>query len=157
MKNYLRILEESLHKKLTLLDEIQAYNEAQQQVFASEQVQVERFDEYIAKKGQLIEAVIRLDDGFEMLYANVAETLKENRSQYAEQIKILQQLIYQVTEKSVSIQAQEARTKAMVEAYFAKEKEQIGMGRRNSKVAFDYYSNINKQVYSEPQFMDSRK
>ncbi|MBR6665237.1 MAG: flagellar protein FliT [Lachnospiraceae bacterium] len=157
MKNYLGVLEDSLYKKLKLLDKIQTYNEAQYQVFSGDNVQIEKFDEYIEEKGVLIEQVLKLDEGFEALYANVAEELKGNRERYASEIRILQELIRQVTEKSVAVQAQEARNKALIESYFAKEKEQIGQGRRSSAVAYNYYANVNKAVQAQPQFMDSRQ
>lgn len=157
MKNYLGVLEESLYKKLQLLDKIQMYNEAQYQVFSGDNVQVEKFDAYIEEKGRLIEEVLKLDEGFETLYANLSEQLKNNREQYAEQIKTLQELVKQVTEKSVIVQAQEARNKSLIESYFAKEKEQIGQGRRSSTVAYNYYANVNKSVQAQPQFMDSRQ
>lgn len=157
MKNYLGVLEESLHKKLKLLDKIQTYNEAQYQVFSGDNVQIEKFDEYIEEKGVLIEQVLKLDEGFENLYENVAEELKGNRERYASEIRMLQELIRQVTEKSVAVQAQEARNKALIESYFAKEKEQIGQGRRSSAVAYNYYANVNKAVQAQPQFMDSRQ
>lgn len=156
MKNYLGILEESLRKKLKLLDEIQAYNEAQSQVFSGEEVQVDKFDEYIDEKGRLIEQVLKLDEGFETLYAHLSEELKGNREKYAKEIASLQELVKQVTEKSVSVQAQEARNKALIEAYFAKEKKQIGQGRRSSAVAFNYYTSANKALQLDSQF-DSRK
>lgn len=157
MKNYLGVLEESLYKKLQLLDKIQMYNEAQYQVFSGDNVQVEKFDAYIEEKGRLIEEVLKLDEGFETLYANLSEQLKNNREQYAEQIKTLQELVKQVTEKSVIVQAQEARNKSLIESYFAKEKEQIGQGRRSSTVAYNYYANVNKAAQAQPQFMDSRQ
>lgn len=157
MKNYLGVLEESLYKKLQLLDKIQMYNEAQYQVFSGDNVQVEKFDAYIEEKGRLIEEVLKLDEGFETLYANLSEQLKNNREQYAEQIKTLQELVKQVTEKSVIVQAQEARNKSLIESYFAKKKEQIGQGRRSSTVAYNYYANVNKSVQAQPQFMDSRQ
>ena len=157
MTNYLNVLEESLHKKLELLNKIQVYNEAQQQVFSGEDVQVDRFDEYIDEKGKLIEQVLLLDEGFETLYANLSEELKNNRGKYTEQIKCLQELVKQVTEKSIAVQAQEARNKALIEAYFAREKELIGQGRRSSTVAYNYYANVNKAVQAQPQFMDSRQ
>lgn len=157
MDNYLKILEESLQKKSKLLDEIQLYNEKQHQVFSGEDVQLEEFDAAIEEKGKLIERVVQLDEGFETLYAHVAEELKNNRSKYTEQIKVLQDLVKQVTEKSVAVQAQEARNKALIEAFFSKGKEQIRQGRQSSKVAYNYYTNVNKPTYTEPQFMDSRK
>lgn len=157
MTNYLGVLEESLHKKIQLLDKIQIYNEAQYQVFSGDNIQVDKFDEYIDEKGKLIEQVLKLDEGFETLYANLSGELQKNREKYGDKIKVLQELVKQVTEKSVAVQAQEARNKALIEGYFAKEKEQIGQGRRSSTVAYNYYANVNKAAQAQPQFMDSRQ
>ncbi len=157
MENYLKILEESLQKKIQLLDVIQAYNEEQYQAFSSDVVDMNKFDEAIDKKGELIEQVLKLDEGFETLYANVASMLKENRAQYALQIARLQQLVQQVTNKSMSVQAQEARNKSLIESYFAKEKKQIGEGRRNSKVAYGYYKSLDKAVAEARSGFDLKK
>lgn len=157
MGNYLRILEESLQKKLQVLDEIQAYNEKQRQVFESEDVKLEQFDQAIDEKGKLIDQVNKLDAGFEELYANVAEELKGHKEKYAEQIEILQQLVKQVTDKSVAVQAQEARNKALIEEYFAKERAGIRQKRKSSKAAYDYYKKANNASYVPPQFYDSKQ
>ena len=104
--NYLTLLEESLRRKLQVMDEIQKYNLRQQEIFQADNVDLERFDEYVEEKGRLIEQLTALDNGFEKLYANVAEELKGNREQYAKQIKTLQGLVTEVTDTSVAIQAQ---------------------------------------------------
>ncbi len=157
MENYLKILEESLRKKIELLDQVQVYNEEQYQVFSSDAVDMKKFDEAIEKKGELIEQVLKLDEGFETLYANVAACLWDNKSQYAVQIGVLQQLVQQVTNESMSVQAQEARNKALIEAYFAKEKKQIGENRRNSKVAYGYYKGLDKAVVEAKSGFDFKK
>lgn len=88
--NYLALLEESLRKKLQVMADIQKYNLRQQEIFQSGNVDIEKFDEYVAEKGGLIDRLTALDNGFEKLYAQVAEELKGNREQYAGQIKVLQ-------------------------------------------------------------------
>jgi len=157
MDNYLSILEESLQKKLLILTRIKEFNNKQQQVFQSDQPNVEEFDDYVDKKGALIEALSKLDEGFETLYDNIAEELKEKREEYASQIHILQQLITQLTEMSMSIQAQEERNRKLVEEYFANERSNIRAGRVSSKIAYDYYKNVNKINNVPPQFMDKKK
>ena len=157
MENYLKILEESLQKKLQVMNQIQQYNEAQRQIFTETAPDMGKFDEYIDKKGELIDEINRLDEGFETLYANVEKQLNENRAAYATQIKRLQVLVKEVTDKSMSIQVQEARTKALIEEYFAKQKTGIAENRKSSKAVYDYYKNMSKPVYTESQFMDSRK
>lgn len=157
MDNYLKILEESLIKKLQLLTKIEEFNEAQRQVFEAEVVEVDKFDEYIEEKEKLIEQVLHIDDGFETLYANVSGELQNNKDKYAGHITNLKELVRLVTEKHVVVQTQEARNKALVEAYFSKEKKQIGQGRRSSTVAYNYYANVNKATQAQPQFLDSRQ
>ncbi len=157
MGNYLSILEESLRKKLTVLDKIQAYNEKQYESFSTEAVDMAGFDAAIEEKGKLIEELTKLDEGFETLYANIAEQLQKEKEKHAAQIKVLQDLIRQVTEKSVSIQAQEARNKALIESYFAKEKKQIREGRVNSKAAYGYYKNLDKAALEASRAFDLKK
>ena len=71
-ENYLTLLAESLKKKLQVMAEIQAYNLRQQEIFQAEQVEVEKFDEYVAEKESLIEKINSLDNGFERLYEKAA-------------------------------------------------------------------------------------
>ena len=155
--NYLTLLEESLLKKLQVMDEIEQYNTRQQELFQSEEVDVDRFDEYVEEKGKLIEKLTALDNGFESLYAKVAKELEGNREMYKDQIKRLQELVTKVMDTSVAIQAQEARNKKLVEDFFRKEREGIRAGRQSSKAAYDYYKNMNRSAVVLPQFMDSKK
>ena len=156
-ENYLTLLEESLQKKLQVMEEIQQYNLKQQELFQSEKVDLDGFEEAVEEKGKLIEKLTALDNGFERLYSKVKKELEDNRHKYQEQIKRLQKLVTEVTETSVSIQAQEARNKKLIEEYFRKERENIRSGRRSSKAAYDYYKNMNRSSVVMPQLMDKKK
>lgn len=156
-ENYLNVLEESLQRKLQVMEKIQAYNLRQQEIFRSDHVELAKFDEYVEEKGALIEELTALDNGFETLYQKVSEELAENREKYTEQIKRLQELVTRVTEESVSIQAQEARNKKLVEDYFRKERLNIGQNRKNSKAAYDYYKSMSHSSVVQSQFMDNKQ
>ena len=155
--NYLSLLEESLRKKLQVMAEIQTYNLRQQEIFQSESVDMNRFDEYVDEKGALIDRLTALDRGFEKLYDKVARQLKDNREQYASQIGELQRLVTEVTDMSVQIQAQEARNKKLIEDYFRRERDGIRNGRKSSRAAINYYKNMSNSSVVMPQFMDSKK
>lgn len=157
MESQLRILVESLDKKIVVLKEIQAYNEEQEESFTCGRADLESFDAAVEKKGQLIEKLQRLDAGFETMYAKLSDELQGKREKYAEQIKVLKQKVSEVTELSVTVQAQEKRNKRLVEEYFAREREGIRNNRKTSKAAYDYYKNMNRSNYVPPQFMDSKK
>ncbi len=155
--NYLTLLEESLRKKMQVMTEIQDYNLRQEEIFKSGNVDLDRFDEYVAQKGDLVDKLTALDNGFERLYAEVAEELKNDRAKYGEQIKALQSLITEVTDNSVLIQAQEARNKKLIEEYFRKEREGICQGRKSSKAAINYYKTMRKSSPGASLYLDSKK
>ena len=156
-ESYLDILEQSLVEKLKVLDKIQDYNVRQEALFRAERPEFSLFDSYVEEKGELISRLTKLDEGFETLYASLADELKDNRQKYAEQIKRLQGLIAQVVEKGVEVEAQEHRNKKLVEDFFAKERSGIRSGRVHSKAAYDYYKTMNNTNVVPPQFMDSKK
>ncbi len=139
MESQLSILAESLDRKLEVLKEIQKYNAEQEKSFQGGQADLDSFDAAMEKKGQLIEKIIKLDTGFETMYAKLSEELKGNRERYAEQIRVLQQKVTEVTELSVSVQAQEQRNKKLVEEFFAKERAGIRDGRKSSNADDEYY------------------
>lgn len=157
MENHLNVLSESLDDKIKVLQEIQEYNNRQEQAFRTEQVNIEEFDTAVEEKGRLIEKLTRLDDGFEILYGHLSEELRQNREKYVGQIKELQEKISKVTALSVSIQAQEARNKKLVEEYFRKARAGLGQNRRSSKAAYDYYKSMSGSGYPQNSQWDSKQ
>lgn len=128
--------------KRQVLLEIQEYNRRQEEVFSSEEVDMSLFDEAIEEKGRLIERLTQLDDGFEVMYQKLAQELENNRQKYAEQIRMLQQQIKEITDLGVSIQAQEARNKSLIEAYFSRERKNIHKSLQNSTKAYNFYKSM---------------
>lgn len=154
--NYLEILENSLRKKSAVLDEIIEYNRDQEQLLKSEKVSMEDLDANMEQKDGLIQRLTELDEGFETLYGRIKEQLSDNKDSYKMEIKRLQELIAQITKKSISVQAQETRNKKLIEDYFMREKSQIRQGKRASKVAYGYYKSMSSSAMPS-QFMDQKK
>lgn len=157
IENYLDILADSLQKKLIVLNKIEDENNQQAQMLKSDSFPYDEFDAAIDRKGELIEELTALDDGFDALYQRIREQLQDNRDKYKGQIAGLQKLVKEVTDKSVAVQAQEARNKQLVEAAFAKEKGSVKFSKLNSKAAYGYYKNMSKGNVVIPQFMDKKK
>lgn len=157
MENYLHVLEESLQKKLDVLCRIQTISEQQEQILSEDTVSEDAFDKSIDEKDALIKELNKLDEGFESLYAHIKEQLLAGKHKYKSQIAVLQTKIAEVTEKSVAIQAQEARNKKLAEDYFSRAKQELKKGRRSSKAALDYYKSMNKAQMVSPQFLDKKK
>ncbi len=156
-EDYLSILEESMEKKLQVMAEIQKYSLLQQEIFMAQDADLDKFDEYVDKKDELLRELAALDNGFETLYGNVSKELQDHREKYAEQIKRIQELVTRVTEASVTIQTQEARNKKLVEDYFRRERAGIAKNRRSSKAAFDYYRGMSGSAAETSKLYDNKK
>ena len=74
-----------------------------------------------------------------------------------EEIRIMQDHIRKITDKSVKIQSQEARNKALMTNKFNGIKKQARQVRKGANVASKYYQSMTKTGYVDPQFMDNKK
>ncbi len=158
MESQLSILQESLTAKRQVLLEIQEYNRKQEAVFTAEEVDMSLFDEAIEEKGRLIDRLTQLDDGFDVMYQKLARELENNRERYADQIRAIQQQIKEITDLGVSIQAQEARNKSLVEKFFSRERKGMRASLQNSAKAYNFYKSMSSlnSVNNEPSY-DSKQ
>ena len=155
--SYLNILQDSLIKKLELLDQIEKKSLEQSEMVRGIDVDLELVDANMDEKARLIDEVMKLDNGFESIYEKIREQLLANKEQFKVQIHNLQGLIAKVTEKSTSIQAIEARNKAQMDIVFATQKKEVQNRKNAMSVARDYYQNMNKVKHVSPQFLDQKK
>lgn len=157
MENYLSVLEDSLGRKVVVLDNVMALSEEQEKLLKQEKLDLEVFDELVDKKDALAEELTRLDDGFESLYDRIKNQLQDNKDTYRTQIATLQKLIAEITEKTVSIQAKEERNKELLSKQLAELRQDLNQNRRTSKAAYDYYKNMSNTGAVMSQFMDQKK
>jgi chromosome segregation ATPase len=153
----LDMLEESLQKKIAILEKIEEQNDKQRDVLSvPEEVDEEAFDATVEAKGRLIDEINSLDDGFQSLFDRVKEEIGDHKDQYADQIKRMQGLIQEITGRSASIEASEHRNKRLAEKYFSTAREQMNLSRNSSSAAFNYYQTMNNFKNIPPQFMDKK-
>ena len=159
MEDYLQLLEESLVKKIRVLDRIEEFDQKQKDALSSEDAtpDFEKFDSFIEEKAKLIDELNSLDDGFEALYAKVSDTLKKDIPGNASKIRKLQELIREITDKSVEIQKQEAENKALVEKYFQNARGDIGKGRNSLNAAYSYFQTQRGANSTESFYIDSKQ
>ena len=69
----------------------------------------------------------------------------------------MQQKIRQITDKSMQIQTQEARNKMLMETKFNSIHKQVKEIRQSQKMVNQYYRNMVKANYIDPQFVDNKK
>lgn len=156
-EDYLQIMIESLEKKNEVLDQVLALDKKQLSIALKQPFDVENYDRTMDEKGELIDALEKLDEGFTSTYELVRETVQANPKAYADKVKKMQDLIRIATDKSVTIKAQEQRGKqAMQSAMTQKRKEIRTMKASNAAVA-KYYRSMSRINDVDPQLMDKKK
>lgn len=152
-ETYLAIMLQSLKKKEKVLDEIIRLNDLQKKELTDQTTPVDDFDKTVENKSACIDQLNQLDSGFEKLFAQVEEELKGNKEKYADTINELQNRIRIVTDKSIMIQAQEARNKDLMMQKFTTIKQHAKDVRANSRAITGYYKTMKQSVYADDMHM----
>lgn len=152
-----QILLQSLEKKVLLLDRMIEQNGVQEGILKQEELDMDAFDEAVNQQGVYLEELDRLDRGFEAVYDRVREELLEDKERYRTEIARMKELIQQITDKIVTINAGNMRNKVLAENQFKKKRVSIGTGASKNKAARNYYNSMNNLNYVSPQFYDSKK
>lgn len=157
MDTYLDMLQDSLKKKLEILYRIMEYQREESDMLKSGSMDMEAFDRSINEKVTLAESIDSLDDGFEQVYDRIRKEMIEHKEKYAVQIRSMQDMIGEISEKNVLIQAEENRLKLEVDNYARRESAELRQKRNKGKAARSYYNNMKKLNYVGSQFMDKKK
>ena len=156
-ENYLLIMIQSLKKKIQVLNCIIDANDRQKNGLEDPNLDPDDFDKIVEEKSKYIEQLDLLDSGFDKLFARVREELDTKRAAYVGEIKEMQTLIQRITEKSNRIQVQEARNKDLMTQKFSKIHKQVRDVRVSQQAVNQYYQNMKKINYIDPQYMDNKQ
>ncbi len=156
--NYINILIESLEEKSRVLDEVILCDREQMEIVRSKNPDLKLLEKSIDKIGELAGKIDRLNDGFESVYAKARDALLNHKEEHRSQILKLKELITTVTEKSVKIQAEEARNREAVSALFKGKRKELS-DRRRSVQAMNKYSNSMRKIntHDSSVFWDNKK
>lgn len=155
--NYIAIMIDSLNKKVRILDEIISINEEQSNIITDIKKNMTEYDITLDKKAKLIDELNILDAGFQNIYDRIKDDIKNNSAMYADEIKQMQHLITQITDKSVQIQQSEERNRQVIETQFSKIKGEIKSFKENRQAATKYYKNMQNTQYVPSHFLDRKK
>lgn len=156
-ENYLQIMTESLEKKLEILDQVYEINKRQLESSMKRPFDAEAYDAIMDEKGKLIDELNHLDDGFTSTYELVREAVQNDPDRYREKILQMQELVREAVDKGVSIEAQEQRNKASMEAALTSKRQELKVRRVTANAATKYYSAVSKLNNVDPQLMDRKK
>lgn len=152
-----QILLQSLEKKNALLDDMIFQNSVQEDILKQDEFDMDAFDRAIDRQSGYVEELERLDQGFEAVYDRVRGELIQNKTQYRNEIVQMKNLIQQITDKIVKINAGNMRNKMLAENHFKNQKKAIGSSLSKTKAVRNYYNNANNLNQVMPQFYDSKK
>lgn len=157
-RNYVDILVNSLERKLEVLTKLEILESKEEDVFSNSKVSVEEVKNYMDRRDEYINKLMQLDSGFEKLFQRVREEINDNKEAYKDEIIKMQQLIKEISSKSVSIQAVEGRHKEDYAKLFEKKKQDIVGFKKNNKSVTNYYKNMyNSHQEGSSYFLDKKK
>lgn len=154
--NYLRIMIESLSKKIEILETLLEYTKQQEVLLGEEEFSMEKFGELVDKKGELIDTLNTMDQGFEQVYERLEEEIKGNKETYRHEILLMQQRIKEITDLSIQLQELEYKNKEKAETQFAKTKNEIRSFRQSKENVNKYYRVMSNTQVVDSAFLDKK-
>ncbi|MCR5374860.1 MAG: flagellar export chaperone FlgN [Lachnospiraceae bacterium] len=155
-RDYVLALQQSLEKKVDILLKVKAMNEQQALLLSEEDPDIDKWDELTNTKGELVDEINFLDEGFNEVYEHVRDELQVNREAYKKEINHMQDLIRKLTELSEVIQSEEARNKEAAMRHFARLKKKGKVLTQSNRAAKLYKDNMQKVNYIDPQFFNEK-
>ena len=154
--NYLMIMVEALSKKIQILEQLMSYTEEQEALLENEDWSMEEFQQLLDKKGELIDTLNTMDQGFEQVYERIQEELNGKKEVYATEILLMQQHIKVITDLSVKLQELEYKNKEKIETQFSKKRNEIKNFRQSKDSVNKYYRVMSKTQIVDSAFLDKK-
>lgn len=156
-EGYLQIMLESLEKKLGVLNQILSLEKEQLEIALQENVDMERYDETVDRKGELVDELNRLDEGFTNTYELVKDEVQSHPDKYREIVLKMQDAIREAVDLSVEVQAQETRNKDAISLAISRKRKDLKEKHVNTNAALKYYKSMSRMNTVDPQLMDRKK
>ncbi|MBE5918663.1 MAG: flagellar protein FliT [Pseudobutyrivibrio ruminis] len=156
--DYVVMLRESLEKKADVLRVLTIRNKEQEAILKDPNSTPDDLEKNMNMKSELIERIIMLDDGFEQLFNRVKAIIEADRDTYADEIRLMQELIKKVTALTADVEASEYRNKEYAKTRFANIKKEAREIKKSSDVVSSYYKHMmSPQTTADPAFLDKKK
>ena len=155
---YLTAMQDSLRSKREILEKIFAITRRQEEIISQTAPDMERFEETLDAKAQLISQMQELDAGFQSVYDKMKTDIEKNKQEYRPRILEMQNLIRQMTELGVKIQALEQKNKQKFENFTSRKKQEIQEFYTNSRTVGVYAQHMaNQHQEWQSYFVDKKK
>ena len=139
---YVRMMVDALNRKKDILVFLYEKTKEQEQLLKDEEMSPDAFQAIIDEKGEKIDVLNEIDEGFDTLFKYVEKEIMANRVAYKEEILEMQRLIGEVSELGIQIQALEHQNSGHFKVYLANQRKAIEEFHVNNKTASSYYQNM---------------
>lgn len=155
---YVSMLVDTLRKKEAILTTLYEQTQRQEALLKDEEMSVEEFQRTVDEKGEKIQELNELDEGFDALFKMVKKEISANRECYREEIQTMQKQIEEVTELGVKLQVLEHQNSDRLKIYLANQRRVIRDFHVNNKTAANYYKNMaNSHKPEQSYFFNEKK
>lgn len=143
---------DALKRKKEILAFLYEKTKEQEQLLKDEGMSQDAFQATIDAKGEKIDDLNEIDEGFDTLFKYVEEEITKNRMAYKGEIQEMQKLIGEVSELGIQIQALEHQNSGHFKVYLANQRKAIKEFHVNNKTASRYYKNMANTHKSEQSY-----
>lgn len=139
---YVTMMVDSLKRKKEILSYLYERTKEQERLLIDENMDPDAFKALVDAKGERIEELNTIDEGFDTLFKLVKQEIQTNRDDYREQILQMQVLIKEIADMGVQIQALEQQNSGHFKTYLARHRKTIRDFHVNNRTANTYYQNM---------------
>ncbi len=139
---YVNMMLDTLKKKKKILLFLLQKTREQETLLKDDEMSMDAFQATIEAKGEKIEELNQLDEGFDALFQRVEKEIVSNRMAYKAQIQEMQKVLGEVSELGIQIQALEHQNSGHFKVYLANQRKNIREFHMNHKTASSYYQNM---------------
>lgn len=139
---YVRMMLDVLKRKERILEELLGKTKEQEVLLKQEELDQERFRETLEEKGNRIDELNEIDEGFDTLFRKVEKEIVKHREFYRDSMMEMQNRIAIVSDLGLRIQALESQNRERLEIYLSSQRRRIRKFHVNNKTASNYYQNM---------------
>lgn len=154
---YVDMMLDSLRRKRKILSALLDETKEQEMLLRSQEFDYEKFQVLLETKGKQIEELNQIDVGFDGLFKKVEQEIRVNREDYCTEIQQMQQLIAEVSECGVSVQALERQNSEQFKVFLSEQRKNIRNYHLNKKTAASYYQNLSNTHRPEQSYFFNKK
>ena len=139
---YIHMMKDSLVRKESILRILFELTEKQRDLLSQDELDVEQFSQLLEEKGERIDEINRLDDGFDGIFHKIEKVLMTDRQQYKSEIEQMKKLVSSITEYSARIQSLEKLNHDRFASYLNKQKRVVRQANLNQRTVSTYSQNM---------------